>query len=233
MTKATKSHTKTWLLGTMGRMVPSGGVNDAKAAAELAAPSFMARFPAEAMCAEAQDHVVMTERFWSEAAVAKALGDWWDKHQPAGNGMPPEALAYPGPDEAKHWIACFVRAIGDSEATRALDLIRSKDTAAFAYLLRTNDVAASIAVRNRWRPPRTPADLQAEWDDPIGILSCVAKLRARPPMWRGLLELLRAAVTAHAAHHARLVPTAEALINGDDLPVAAVPASVMFGAADP
>jgi hypothetical protein len=167
MSKATKVEIRRWMLAVMARQAAQSEA-DVQANVALSLAAFQSKFPAEAFCGTSIDYVVGNEKFWNEAAVMRRMSEWCDANAPAAAALPPEAANAPVSEEAKQWLAFYYRAPDDAQAVRCLDLLRSHSPQAFAYLMRVDINAASIAVYRKWFVA-TPADLAADWDDEAGI----------------------------------------------------------------
>lgn len=237
MSKATRKHTRQWMLMVMGRqhafMGDDAEVN-AEAAVSISIDAFIAKFPAQILCAASIDAVAASVRFWNEGAVMAALDNWRQANEPSGPALPAQAEAAPVSRDAKVWLGAFYRAENDRQAERALDLIRGHSDEAWAYLCRHDMRAADIAVARRWYVPRSRAELSDEWDDEQGIRERVRRLgelrtatqQPYNPRYRGAHEwpavvwsvaakMLTEAVRRHAPQHAwALVEELKALQTG-------------------
>lgn len=205
MAKATKKQVRVWCLGVIARQGVSMSVDEVEVQMGLSVPALAARFPAEAFCAACLDHVAGTERHWNEARVSSAIAEWVrvNEVQPVST-LPPEAESAPVDSLTKRWLGHYYRATDDPTAARALDLVMAYSPEAFSYLLRHDTNAAYIAVNRGWRLPRTDAEMQAEWDDPVGISRLVRKYS---DPWDGpAMNLLRSIVHRRAWQHEHLIP---------------------------
>lgn len=237
MSRATAKAIRAWMLTLMGRQAPQTE-QDALANVALSLPAFQARFSAEAFCVASIDAIAQTERFWNEAGVARALDTWCKINAPEDtHALPPEAESAPLDTPGKHWVANFLRAGSDAEAIRSLGLIRAKHREAFAWLLKTNDRAASIAVMHRWNPPSTTSEMVEEWDNEQEIRRRARKIAmdASARAWdrrgfnfRGkIMDVFVRIVKMHAPQHAwAMWEEWDALAHPVVIDVASVPASV-------
>lgn len=229
MKHATNKEVRTWLLLVMARL-PSNIIGDereAEAKVQMMAPGLAQSYPQATFTEASLNYVLADLQWFREADVRVRLDHWRKIYLPDLSSLPDAAAQAPLDDNGKNWVARWLRCQTDREALASLELIRAYHISAFAWLLRTDTRAASLAVTHGWRDPASNSieALQAEWSDPGAVESAVQSCLGHhldgrdsdptPSQIASSLQMLRWLVEKYAPQNLPLIPpdAASALIG--------------------
>ena len=236
--KATLRDVRAWLVMLASRLPLTMSVDEITQRARIDAPMLVAKLPAAAFCTGAMDAIISTHRFPTyptSAEIIAALDAWWRENDPNSADRIPEWIANAEVGDKGRWL---IKGWDAKRDVAGLRFLRDHHRAAYAWLTNNDTEAAGIALTAGWLR-HLPQQVAASWQDEDAISNTVARIMAPMPdgsRWTGTagaLDVMRAALTAHAPHNLYLVPewpsALESALEGEIIPPASSDAGLFGG----
>lgn len=178
MTRPTLGQASAWLLAVRSQFDIREEPRDAKLAVRGIAASFVKTYDASALTAESQEAVSATLKWFKEPDIRERLDVWVRVNAPETvEVLHPEAATAPIGETARWHYSHFLKAADEPTAIRALDTLRSREQAAFDWIVRHDHGAAGYAVMRHWDVTPTTDELTTDWDDEAQVRAFAGRLR--------------------------------------------------------
>lgn len=178
MTRPTLAQASAWLLAVRSQFDIKEDARDAKLAVRGIAASFIKTYDASALTAESRESVSATLKWFKEPDIRERLDVWVRVNAPETvEVLAPEAAVAPISGTGRWHYSHFLKASSEDAAILALDTLRSREQAAFDWVVRHDHAAAGYAVMRHWKPTPTAEELATDWNDEDCIRELVGRLR--------------------------------------------------------